>query len=96
MKPWLKIALILVVVLAVDVAYGQGCSQCKMLSEQGSGHGGMDDASFGSNINMGILYLMAIPYILLIFFFRKKIISGFRNLMGLNKERSGKPLDSQA
>jgi hypothetical protein len=69
MKPWLKIALVLVVLLVVDQAFGQGCSQCKMLAEQGSGHG-------------GILYLMAIPYILLIFFFRKKIISGFRNLIG--------------
>jgi hypothetical protein len=82
MKHWLKIALILVAILLVDQAYGQGCSQCKMLSEQGSGNGGMDEPSFGSNINFGILYLMAIPYILLLIFFRKKIISGFRNLMG--------------
>lgn len=82
MKHWLKITLVLVALLAVDQAFGQGCSQCKMLSEQGSGNGGMDEASFGSNINMGILYLMAVPYILLIVFFRKKIVSGFRNLIG--------------
>jgi len=82
MKHWLKIALIIVVLLAVDQAFGQGCSQCKMLSEQGSGNGGMDASSFGTNINMGILYLMAVPYVLLLFFFRKKIISGFRNLIG--------------
>ncbi|MDB3906713.1 hypothetical protein N9355_04535 [Crocinitomicaceae bacterium] len=88
MKSLLKIALVLVVLLVVDQAFGQGCSQCKMLSEQGSGNGGMDDASFGSNINMGILYLMAIPYVLLILFFRKKIISGFRNLMGVDKKGS--------
>lgn len=82
MKQWLKIILVIAVVLAADLAFGQGCSQCKMLSEQGSGNGGMDEASFGTNINMGILYLMAIPYLLLLFFFRKKIISGFRNLIG--------------
>ncbi|GAB5417135.1 MAG: hypothetical protein Crog4KO_20010 [Crocinitomicaceae bacterium] len=82
MKHGIKIALVIVVLLAVDQAFGQGCSQCKLLSEQGSGNGGLDEASFGTNINMGILYLMAIPYILLIFFFRKKIISGFRNLIG--------------
>jgi len=93
MKQWLKIVLVLVVLLAVDQAFGQGCSQCKMLSEQGSGHGGMDDASFGSNINMGILYLMAIPYVLLLFFFRKKIISGFRNLIGSPKKNET-PIDS--
>jgi hypothetical protein len=82
MKVWFRIALVLALIVVADVAFGQGCSQCKMISEQGSGNGGMDDASFGSNINMGILYLMAIPYVLLILFFRKKIISGFRNLIG--------------
>lgn len=82
MKSFLKIALILVVLLAADHVFAQGCSQCKMLSDQGSGNGGMDEASFGSNINYAILYLMAIPYILLLLFFRKKIISGFKNLMG--------------
>jgi hypothetical protein len=55
--------------------YAQGCSQCKLLAEQGSE---MDEASFGTNINSGILYLMIIPYLLLMFLFRKKIISVFR------------------
>lgn len=82
MKVWIGFALILALILISDHVFGQGCSQCKLISEQGSGHGGMDEASFGSNINMGILYLMAVPYILLLIFFRKKIISGFRNLIG--------------
>jgi hypothetical protein len=58
-------------------AFGQGCSQCKMLAEQSSE---LDEASFGSNINMGILYLMAIPYILLFVLFRKRIFSFARSL----------------
>ncbi len=49
----------------------QGCSQCKLLAEQNAG---LDENSFGSNINGGILYLMIIPYILLMFLFRKQII----------------------
>jgi len=59
--------------------YAQGCSQCKLVAEQGSE---LDEASFGSNINMGILYLMLIPYLLLMFLFRKKIAMLFRNLFG--------------
>jgi hypothetical protein len=68
--------------LVVD-AYGQGCSQCKLLSKQGAA---LDEASFGTNINWGILYLMVIPYLLLMLFFRKKIISFFKTKMQKNKK----------
>jgi hypothetical protein len=57
--------------------FAQGCSQCKLLAEQGSE---LDDSSFGSNINTGILYLMIIPYLLILFLFRKKIISFLKSL----------------
>ena len=55
----------------------QGCSQCRMMTEQGSG---LDEGSFGNNINSGILYLMIIPYLLILFLFRHRIISFFRGL----------------
>jgi hypothetical protein len=57
--------------------FAQGCSQCRLLTEQGSE---LDENSFGSNINSGILYLMAVPYLLLMFLFRKRIIGFFRSL----------------
>jgi hypothetical protein len=57
--------------------FAQGCSQCKMLSEQGSE---LDESSFGSNINSGILYLMVIPYLLLMFLFRKRIFLFFKSV----------------
>lgn len=69
--------LLVVALLFVDIGWGQGCSQCRMLSEQGSELG---EASFTSNINTGILYLMAIPYLLLMFLFRKRILGFFRGL----------------
>ncbi len=50
----------------------QGCSQCKMMAEQGSE---LEEGAFGKNINSGILYLMIIPYLILIFLFRKQLIS---------------------
>jgi hypothetical protein len=67
--------ILVVLLLVVDFSYGQGCSQCKLLAEQGSE---LDENSFGSNINNGILYLMAIPYLLLLFLFRNRIIRFFK------------------
>jgi hypothetical protein len=75
------ILLLLVAVLFTFDAYSQGCSQCKMLAEQSSE---LDEASFGSNINMGILYLMTIPYILLFFLFRKRIFAFVKGLKKSN------------
>lgn len=69
--------LLAVALLVVDISWGQGCSQCRMLSEQGSELG---ESSFTRNINSGILYLMAVPYLLLMFLFRKRILGFFRGL----------------
>lgn len=71
------ISLLVVALLVADVAMGQGCSQCKLLAEQG---GSLDEDSFGSNINYGIMILMTIPYILLFALFHKRIFSFFRSL----------------
>lgn len=65
--------LALLLIFVVGMGYSQGCSQCKLLAEQGSE---LDENSFGSGINGGILFLMAIPYVILMWFFRKQI-SGF-------------------
>lgn len=69
--------LLVIVLFVVDDLFAQGCSQCKLLAEQGSE---LDENSFGSNINTGILYLMAVPYLLIAFLFRKKIVALFRRL----------------
>jgi hypothetical protein len=65
------------VVIISEQLFAQGCSQCKLLAEQGSE---IDENSFGSTINFGILYLMLIPYFLLLFLFRKRIIGFFKSL----------------
>jgi|TARA_R110000737_G_scaffold127298_2_gene159896 hypothetical protein len=79
-KKGILVLLFFAVFFAFD-AYSQGCSQCKMLAEQSSE---LDEASFGSNINMGILYLMTIPYILLFLLFRKRIFSFLKSLKKTN------------
>ena len=78
MSNWKKIALLLVLIFVVDQVFAQGCSQCKMIAEQSSG--GIDESSFGRNINSGIIYLMIIPYVLLMFFFRKRIFRLYKAL----------------
>lgn len=66
-----KFLLILGLVVSMQNVLAQGCSQCKMLAEQGHG---LDENSFAGSINGGILYLMFIPYLLLFFLFRKQIL----------------------
>jgi hypothetical protein len=70
MKVKLLVLLIALISFSQDL-FAQGCSQCKMLAEQNAG---LDENSFGSNINGGILYLMIIPYLLLMFLFRNQLI----------------------
>jgi|TARA_B100001093_G_scaffold111469_1_gene103883 hypothetical protein len=76
MKLKLSLFLILIVTM-VQSAWTQGCSQCKLLAEQGSG---LEEASFGSNINSGILFLMIIPYLILMFLFREQVKNVFSKL----------------
>lgn len=74
MKKWIFLCLLVLLCINHE-ALAQGCAQCKVVAEQASE---ADESSFGSNINTGILYLMLIPYALLIFLFRKKIVGILR------------------
>tara|TARA_B100001741_G_C16179059_1_gene425963 strand:- start:221 stop:451 length:231 start_codon:yes stop_codon:yes gene_type:complete len=60
MKRSLWIAALLV--MFVDVAWGQ-CVMCKAVAEDSA-----EDGSLGRGLNTGILYLMAVPYLILAFF----------------------------
>ena len=75
MKKWIFLCFLVLLFVNQEV-FAQGCAQCKVVAEQASSEA--DESSFGSNINSGILYLMLIPYFLLIFLFRKKIVSILR------------------
>jgi hypothetical protein len=78
MKKWIILAVLFFIVLGDNELIAQGCSQCKLLAEQGSE---LDEASFGSSINSGILYLMILPYLILMFLFRKYIFKFFKSLV---------------
>ncbi len=77
MKKGTQIILLVCFLLLIDFAFGQGCSQCRLLSEQATE---LEEDSFGSNINIGILYLMFLPYILILILFRKRIFTFLKNL----------------
>jgi hypothetical protein len=77
MKKWIFLSLLVLFFVHQEV-FAQGCAQCKVVAEQASSEA--DESSFGSNINMGILYLMLIPYALLIFLFRKRIVGILRTV----------------
>ena len=65
-------------VLFMQDLFGQ-CAMCKAVAE--------DQAEEGpSGINKGILYIMAIPYIILFILFRKKIIGFLKELKNAKHE----------
>lgn len=69
----------MIVIVLLDISFGQGCSQCKSISEQSAEAG---EASFATNINKGILFLLAIPYVILAIALRKHIVKLVKNLFG--------------
>ena len=75
MKKWTLFLVVLIAGGWSSTVFGQGCSQCIMLAEQGSE---LDVDSFGSGLNGGIIYLIIVPYLLLMFLFRKQIIGFFK------------------
>ncbi len=59
----------------------QGCAMCKAVAEGESNvFGGSQPV--GRGLNSGILYLMAVPYVLLFLVFRKRVMAFFRELAG--------------
>ncbi len=81
MRRFLSIPIILLVfaIAPVDLI-AQGCAMCKAVAESEQTFGGVQ--SVGRGLNNGILYLMAVPYLLLFLLFRKRIVGFVRELSG--------------
>jgi len=76
-----KYGLILLVIALLCLLPGIGEAQCSMC--KAAVQSSMDqENSVARGINKGILYLMAVPYLLLAFIFRKQIASLWRALRG--------------
>jgi hypothetical protein len=53
------------------------CAMCKQSAESTLKN---DPSSMARSLNSGILYLMAVPYIMLMFIFRKQLVTLFHKL----------------
>ncbi|HET6991851.1 MAG TPA: hypothetical protein VFJ43_11030, partial [Bacteroidia bacterium] len=62
-------------------SYAQ-CSMCRAVAESGTKNG----QTVAGGLNYAILYLMVIPYLLLLFFFRKKIWEFLKGLKSMKSE----------
>ena len=74
--PLLVLAIIVAFLMPADLL-AQGCAMCKAVVQSGEGGGRIfgGEQAIGRGLNMGILYLMAVPYVLLFLLLRKKIVS---------------------
>ncbi|MBC7694022.1 MAG: hypothetical protein H7141_01105 [Burkholderiales bacterium] len=70
-------AIILLIIILPEFAEAQ-CAMCKASVESSQGQ----KNSVAGGLNTGILYLMAVPYLLIAFIFRKQIVSLWRNIRG--------------
>ncbi|MCB9170385.1 MAG: hypothetical protein H6597_02655 [Flavobacteriales bacterium] len=74
----LFIVLLLLPLLPVDLL-AQGCAMCKATVESAQDNGVFGGTqTIGRGLNNGILYLMAVPYVLLFLLFRKRIVGFFK------------------
>lgn len=73
MKKPLSFLLLIALMITTNLQSVAQCAMCKSTAESDLNNGG----SIANGLNSGILYLMAIPYIVLIvgayFFFRKQV-----------------------
>ena len=76
-KQWGFIFLIVLLVALPEFSEAQ-CAMCKAAVESSQGQ----KNSVAAGINKGILYLMAVPYLLLMFIFRKQIFLLWKKLRG--------------
>ncbi len=76
-KPYyIVLFFVLLIVLIPTISEAQ-CAMCKQAAESGLKN---DPKSMARSLNSGILYLMAVPYILLMFIFRKQLKAVFLHL----------------
>ena len=72
-KHYFILLILIALVLLPNVTEAQ-CAMCKASVESSQGQ----KNSVAGGINQGILYLMAVPYLLLAFIFRKQLVTVWR------------------
>ena len=78
-RRYLLLAAVVLVALLPAELWAQGCSMCKAVAGSepaNEAYGGSQ--AVGGGLNAGILFMMAVPNVLLFVFFRKKIVGFVR------------------
>ena len=79
--PFITVGLVLLLLLALNIDAAAQCAMCKATAESSLKE---ESGQAGNGINKGILYIMFVPYTLLMLlvgiFFRKNVIGFFRGL----------------
>jgi hypothetical protein len=76
----------LIVLLAFTISADAQCAMCRKIAESDMSKG--HPATVSKNINMGILYLLAVPYVALAVYFRKQIVGVYKSFRASNKSTS--------
>jgi hypothetical protein len=76
-KSWVILFFLILMIATPQLAEAQ-CAMCKAAVESSQGQAN----SVAAGINKGILYLMAVPYLLLMFIFRKQVFALWNRLRG--------------
>lgn len=76
-KHYFILLILLALVLLPNITEAQ-CAMCKASVESSQGQ----KNSVAGGINQGILYLMAVPYFLIAFIFRKQIVALWKTIRG--------------
>lgn len=74
-----KLSILFLLLSVKAVSFAQGCSTCRAQIESSQ----EADLSVGQGLNMGIIFLMIVPYVILYLLFRKKIRSFFKDFIAL-------------
>ena len=75
-----KTIILLVIFFLCVVFSGSVEAQCAMCKQAAASSLDKDPNSIARGLNSGILYLMAVPYLLILFIFRKQIFSLWKKL----------------
>jgi len=78
MKKYYLIIIVLISIAFTPSFLDAQCAMCKQVVK--SSQDGPN--SVAKNLNTGILYLMAVPYLMIAFIFRKQLVSLYKTLRG--------------
>ena len=78
LKRYLPTLLILVLMVFANTSINAQCAMCKQAAESSLNS---NPHSMARSLNSGILYLMAVPYVLLGFIFRKQLYKLYKKLI---------------